>query len=164
MLPPWPGWDGLHPLVIHFPVALLLVVPVFLLLAVVWRQHATGFRVSALILLVLGTAAAFVAASTGQAAAELADRTEGITAAIALHEELAERVVSIFTAITICYAVLLVLPRLVKRLARPGVQAVVTLLMLAAVLAASLPLAAAAHQGGMLVHKFGVHAMLAKGS
>ena len=31
MLPPWPGWDGLHPLVIHFPVALLLVAPLFLI-------------------------------------------------------------------------------------------------------------------------------------
>ena len=35
---------------------------------------------------------------------------------------------------------------------------------LAAVLAAGLQVVAAAHKGGMLVHKFGVHAMLPKGS
>jgi hypothetical protein len=36
--------------------------------------------------------------------------------------------------------------------------------VLGAVLAAGLQIAAAAHQGGLLVHKFGVHAMLPKGS
>ena len=122
MLPPWPGWDGLHPLVIHFPVALLLVAPAFLILAAVSRRHATGFRLSALILLALGTAAAFVAVETGEAAAELADRTEAITAVIARHSELAERARDMFAAITVCYALLLVLPRFVKRLASPGAQ------------------------------------------
>ena len=164
MLPPWPGWDGLHPLVIHFPVALLLVAPVFLILAAVWRRHAMGFGLSALILLALGTAAAFVAVETGEAAAELADRTEAITAVIARHSELAERARDMFAVITAGYAVLLVLPRFVKRLASPSAQMVVTLVVLGAVLAAGLQIAAAAHQGGLLVHKFGVHAMLPKGS
>jgi uncharacterized membrane protein len=145
-------------------VALLLVVPVFLVLAAVWRRHATGFALSALILLALGTAAAFVAVETGEAAAELADRTETITAAITRHQELAERARDLFAVITVCYAVLLGLTRLVKRLASPGMQLAVTLVILGAVLAAGLQLAAAAHQGGLLVHKFGVHAMLPKGS
>jgi uncharacterized membrane protein len=164
MLPPWPGWDGLHPLIIHFPVALLLVAPVFLVLSVVWRKHAVGFGLSALILLALGTVAAFVAVETGEAAAELADRTEAITAAISGHQQLAEQARNLFAVITVCYAVLLALPRLFKRLATPGVQVAVTLVVLVAVLAGGLVLTGAAHQGGMLVHKFGVHAMLPKGS
>ncbi|MCX6551761.1 MAG: hypothetical protein NTY02_12300 [Acidobacteria bacterium] len=160
MLPPWPGWDGLHPLIIHFPVALLLIAPVFLLLSMVVRRHATGFAVSALVLLVFGTAAAFVAVSTGEAAAELADRTDAITAAIMRHSALAEQARNIFAAITVIFAVLLVLPLFVKRMAKPGVQVAVSLVVLIAVLAGGLQIAAAAHQGGMLVHKLGVHAML----
>lgn len=164
MLPPWPGWDGLHPLVIHFPVALLLVAPLFLILAAVWRRHATGFGLSALVLLALGTAAAFVAVETGEAAAELADRTEAITAAIGRHQELAERARDMFAVIAVVYAVLLALPRFVKRLASPRLQLIGTLVVIAAIIAAGLQLTAAAHQGGLLVHKFGVHAMLPKGS
>ncbi len=32
-LPPLPTWDGIHPLVVHFPIALLLVAPLLVLLA-----------------------------------------------------------------------------------------------------------------------------------
>ena len=159
MLPPWPGWDGLHPLVIHFPVALLLVAPVFLVLSAIVARHATGFSLSALILLALGTAAAFVAVETGEAAAELADRTEAITAAIMRHQALADQTLTIFTVITVAYAVLLVLPRFVKRLASRGAQVTVALVVLVAVMGGAIQVAATAHQGGMLVHKLGVHAM-----
>ena len=31
-LPPIPGWYELHPLVVHFPIALLLIAPLFVLL------------------------------------------------------------------------------------------------------------------------------------
>ena len=30
--PPIPSWDGLHPLIIHFPIVLLLVAPVLVLI------------------------------------------------------------------------------------------------------------------------------------
>ena len=30
--PPFPTWDSLHPLIIHFPIALLLVCPLFILI------------------------------------------------------------------------------------------------------------------------------------
>jgi uncharacterized membrane protein len=159
MLPPWPGWDGLHPLVIHFPVALLLIAPVFLVLSAISARHATGFSVSALILLAIGTTAAYVAVETGEAAAELADRTEAITAGIMRHQTMADRTVLVFTAITVTYAILLVLPLLVKRLAARRARVIVAMLMLVAVLGGGLQVAATAHQGGMLVHRLGVHAM-----
>jgi uncharacterized membrane protein len=166
MLPPWPGWDGLHPLVIHFPVALLLVAPVFLVLSMLVTRHATGFGLSALVLLALGTIAAFVAVSTGEAAAELADRTEAITAAIMQHQQLAERARNVFAVITLAYTALLALPVVVKSMATSTVRTVRTVgtvVVLMAVLAGSLQIAMAAHQGGLLVHKLGVHAMLPPG-
>ena len=89
MLPPWPGWDGLHPLVIHFPIALLLTAPVFVLLAMIQPKRGASFGLSALVMLVLGTAAAFVAVETGEAAAELATRSEAINSAIESHASLA---------------------------------------------------------------------------
>jgi uncharacterized membrane protein len=160
VLPPWPGWDGLHPLVIHFPIALLMVVPVFLLLAIVGKTHAPGFAWSACVLLLMGTAAAFVAVSTGRAAGELAERSDAINAVLMRHEELAEQTRNLFAAITAVYAVLLMLAAVFKRLARGRYRAVVSGVVLVAVLAGSLQLVRTAHQGGLLVHKFGVHTML----
>ncbi len=160
MLPSWPGWDGLHPLVIHFPIGLLMVAPLFLLLAVIGRKHSIGFAWSAFVLLLLGTTAAFVAVSTGQAAAELAERSDAINTVVMRHEALAEQTRSVFAGITALYGVLLVLPVFVKRLGRPAYRTVVSGLMLFVVLAGSLLLVGTAHQGGILVHKLGVHAML----
>jgi uncharacterized membrane protein len=160
MLPPWPGWDGLHPLVIHFPIALLMIAPLFLFLAMVGRQHAQGFAWSALVLLVLGTTAAFVAVSTGQAAAELAERSEAINAVLLRHEELAEQTSRVFAGITALYVVLLLLPVFVKRLVKSQYRTIVSGVMLLVVLAGSLLLVMTAHQGGTLVHRFGVHTML----
>jgi uncharacterized membrane protein len=150
----------LHPLVIHFPIALLMVVPVFLLLVIFGKTHAPGFAWSALTLLLLGTAAAFVAVSTGRAAGELADHTDAINAVLMRHEELAEQTRNIFAVITAVYAVLLLLPAFFKRFAREQYRAVASGVMLLVVLAGSLQLVRTAHQGGLLVHKFGVHTML----
>jgi uncharacterized membrane protein len=37
-LPMIPGWDGLHPMIIHFPIVLFLLPPLFLLFAAFTRN------------------------------------------------------------------------------------------------------------------------------
>src|SRR5512140_602898 len=89
-LPPLPTWDGLHPLVTHFPIALLLVAPLFLVLGLVRRSSGRPFLLAALLLMALGTIAIFVAVPTGEAAGRLAERTPLVSKALERHEELAE--------------------------------------------------------------------------
>ncbi len=160
MLPPWPGWDGLHPLVIHFPIGLLMVSPLFALLAALLPRRASGFSVSALVLLALGTIAALVAVSTGQAAAELAERNDAINAVLARHEELAETTAIVFSVLTVLYAAALALSARVAALARPVAVRTVNGVFFALLLAASLLVVNVGHQGGRLVHQLGVRAMM----
>ena len=66
-LPPLPDWNGLHPLVVHFPIALLLVAPLFVLVGVWLRAPRNRtWLAAALTLLALGTLGAWVAVSTGE--------------------------------------------------------------------------------------------------
>jgi uncharacterized membrane protein len=160
MLPAWPDWDVLHPFVVHFPVALLMFAPVFVLLGMLMRGRGGTFRTSALILLAAGTATILVAISTGQAAGELADHTPAINAVMSRHVDLAVRVRNVFAALTAAYALLLLLPRWVKALARPAVAFAVHGIFLVLLLAGCVLLVNTSHQGGRLVHQLGVHAMM----
>ncbi len=164
MLPPWPGWDGLHPLVIHFPIALLLVSPLFVLLSMVLPKHRGAFAASALAMLVLGTGGAFIAVETGEAAAELATRSDAINAAIESHATLAETTRNVFAGLTVLYVVILALPRFVKALSTRTAMVVAQTVFLGLLVAGNLVLAGTAHRGGLLVHRHGVHAMLPPGS
>jgi len=116
--------------------------------------------------LLLGTVGAYVAVESGESAAQVATRTPEITAVIHEHEELAEAVVLLFSIVTAVYAVVLALPLIVKqtRLLRrdlpPAVPVVAQGLVLVAALAGTLVLANAAHLGGLLVHQYGVQALL----
>jgi uncharacterized membrane protein len=158
MLPPWPGWTGLHPLVIHFPIALLLVAPVFVLGAIVRPRNAARFTLPALVLLVLGTAGAFVAVATGEAAAELVTRSDAVAAALERHSELAETARNIFALLTFVYAAIVIRPVGLRALARPAYTVAANAMFLVLLLGGNLLIANAAHQGGMLVHGLNVQA------
>jgi uncharacterized membrane protein len=160
MLPPWPGWDGLHPFVVHFPVVLLLVAPVFVLLGLRPGPRSSAFRVSALVLLIGATVSAFLAVSTGKAAGELADHTPAINLVMSRHMDLAEATRNAAAALTVLYALLLALPRYVKAMARPAVSALVQVAFLALLLGAGVLVINTAHLGGRLVHQLGVHAIM----
>jgi len=159
-LPPIPTWDGLHPLIVHFPIALLLVAPLFVVLALLWRSHAKPLMIVALVLMALGTVASYVAVSTGQAAGTLAERSPEVNPVLEHHEELAERTRLIFTVLTVVFAGLLAGPLVFRREMARGAAVVLSLLFLAVYGAGTVVLANTAHNGGRLVHEFGIRTLM----
>lgn len=161
-LPPVPGWDGLHPLIIHFPIALLLVAPVFILLgALVEPRRGRMFLIAALVMLLLGTGSIFIAVSTGEAAGKLAERTPAISAILEHHEQLAERTELFFSVLTFTLAVVIFFPAIIRREIPRVAYVTLPLLFLIFYGAGIVLLSNTAHNGGRLVHEFGVHAMVA---
>jgi len=169
MLPTWlnppamPPWEGLHPLIVHFPIALLLVAPLFVLLGLL-PDVGRGFARAALVLMALGTVAAFVAVASGEAAAKLVTRTAAVEEALEEHEEMAETVRTLFSVLTVIYGAMFWLPVLRKKLGvvkreLPAAAAITTnVAYLIAYMLCVLYLANTAHLGGRLVHEFGVQA------
>jgi uncharacterized membrane protein len=160
-MPPIPSWDALHPLIIHFPIALLLVAPLFVIAALlVSAPKRQLFMFSALVLMILGTASVYVAVSTGEAAGKLAERTTQVNAVLERHEDLAEKTRVTFTVLTVVLAGILMAPRLMKREPSRIMSAIVSVIFLVLYGGAAQLLTNTAHNGGLLVHEFGVTAMV----
>ena len=148
----------MHPSIVHFPIALLLVAPVFVILAIFRRPERTAFGLSALILMMLGTVAAFVAVASGEASAHALAVTGAVHELIEEHEEGAELARTLFALLTLVYGVILLVPLFVRKW-RPGWPfRSLSAVFLVLYLAAGAVLVTAAHRGGMLVHEHGVTA------
>lgn len=153
------SWDALHPMVVHFPIALLYIAPIFLVLAIIFARRSMAWLWPSAIIVVIGTAFAFVAVSTGEAAEEFAEGVVAAKAALEQHEEMAELVQVIFGILSVSILALATAfqfapflkgkTRLLK-----GALAIV----LVGHLAGLGVLTEAAHQGGRLVHEFGIRA------
>lgn len=160
-LPPIPAWDALHPLVVHFPIALLLVAPILVLLGLILEpKRGRGLLVAALILMTLGTIAAWVAVGTGEAAGRMAERSPAINTILEQHEELAETVRLVFTALTAIFAAVLFLPATLRRPLGRAATTSLLVVFLGFYTIGALLLANTAHNGGRLVHEQGVHALM----
>ena len=162
MLPALPPVEGLHPIVVHFPIALLLVAPVFLVLAGV-QKRAGGMAVAALLVLVLGTGFTFLAALTGEAAEDQAEGVAAASAVLERHEELGGIARFVFAGLCLMYggvvAYGLMSKEKLKRSIWIGMHAGYLLLHgVGCVLLANV-----AHDGGRLVHEFGVRAPMGGG-
>jgi uncharacterized membrane protein len=158
LLPPLPPPDGFHPLVVHFPIALLLAVPVFVVLGLLWRGQRHAIFVAATLLLLLGAAGAVAAVLTGEAAEGQAESLPAARAALERHEELAELARNLFLGLLALAVVLTVLHWRFRERARPALVWSAAVIFLVLHGAASLVLVNAAHEGGRLVHQFGARA------
>ena len=157
MFPAPPPWEGLHVLVVHMPIGLLLTASLFVLLATFFPRWA---GTSALILLVLGTLGAWTAVATGEAARDVVeDGPDPMWEVMERHEELAELTLNAFAGLTVLYLFILLLPLFWKKAARPMVAVITNLVFLVLLLGANVLLANAAHLGGHLVHLYGVRAI-----
>src|SRR6516165_3887187 len=100
-LPPIPSWDSIHPAIVHFPIALLLLSPLFILIsAILPPSKGRPYMTVALVITLLGTISLFVAASSGEAAAELAERSGKVDAVLAAHEDLASETRIVFAGLS----------------------------------------------------------------
>lgn len=164
MFPPIPSWDALHPLIIHFPIALLLVAPVLVLLGLLLPRQARGLLIAALVVMALGTIGIYFAIATGEAAGELAERTPGVATVLERHEDLAQTTRAVFTALTIVFAAILFVPSILKKGLGRKSATLMSLAFLVVYAGGAILLANVAHQGGRLVHEYGVRAMMTSGS
>ncbi len=185
MFPPIPSWDAMHPLIIHFPIALLTIVPVLLVLGLLWHKQSRGLFLASFVLMVVGTTGVYLAMATGEAGEERAEKIAGAEAVLHQHEELAEASRTIFTALTLLFGAMLIVPEIRRRRhGKTGLPAadnapppsspkafslgnnmmrIATASFLLFYLAGVVTLANAAHQGGRLVHEFGVQAAMNPG-
>jgi uncharacterized membrane protein len=92
-----PSFAALHPQVVHFVIGLLIVGVLFRLVALSGRLKWTG--PAATTLLVLGGAAAWVAAKSGDAAHGPVERVPGVRDAVVEHEEWGERTRNVFVGV-----------------------------------------------------------------
>ncbi len=162
--PPIPTWDGLHPLIVHFPIVLLLVAPLFIMIGIAMPKSGRTMYIAAFLLMALGAASALLSFATGEAAGKLAERTPEINAAIERHEQLAETTRLLFSIFTVLFGAMLYAPKLLKFDIRRKYQAIGLGIFLFFYASGMVMLVNTAHQGGMLVHQYGVHALVAPDS
>ena len=114
--PSMPAWDALHPLIIHFPIVLLLVSPLFIVIsAVLPPPRGRPYMMTAIFLLILGTASLFVATSTGRAAASRTEPGGAIDAVLMNHRNFASETVVVFSELSIILLGIFLLPRILSR-------------------------------------------------
>jgi uncharacterized membrane protein len=160
-LPPLPTWDSLHPLIIHFPIVLLLLSPLFILIsAVLAPPKGKPYLIAALLILALGTGSLFIAGSTGHAASELAERGGEVDKILETHEDLASETQIVFAGLSVILLGMFLVPRILHRQEDRLFSTFAPVAFLALYSVGALFLVNTAHAGGRLVHEFGIHALV----
>lgn len=103
-LPMIPGSDGIHPLLIHFPLTLFFLAPVFVLFAGFAKTTTRRtFLLSALTVILLGITSTYAAFQAGQTAASVTEGGE-VKKVMERHQKLASLARSSLTAATLLFS------------------------------------------------------------
>ncbi len=149
-----PVWNGLHLLIVHFPIILLLAAPFLVIVSIgLPAAKRRPFLGSALTLMVLGTAMTFVAVTTGEAAMKVVGSAPAIKVALEEHQSLAETTRELFIMLTLGFAALLFAPRLLGRELESRINTALLAIYLVFYATGALFLVHTALQGGQLVRE-----------
>lgn len=155
LLPTFLGWDGMHALLIHIPLTLFFLAPVFALIAACSRAaNRRAFLTSTLTLMLFGTISTYVAFEAGEAVA-IADLSQEAKAIFERHREFADLTRSSFTVATLLFG----LTAVICTFLHLGVRELTGVLPLGAAVFYVLGLfwlIHAACQGERLAYEFGV--------
>lgn len=160
LFPPLPSWESAHPIVVHFPIGLLLVAPLLVILGLILRPHERGLFIAALSLMVVGTLASWIAVETGEATAGLGVVPDEGAPILERHAQLAENARSAFTVLTLAFGALVLVPMIWKKDLEHRLTIGLAVGFLLFYGAACLLLVNASHAGGRLVHEFGTTAWM----
>ncbi len=164
-LPPLPTtWDGYHPLVVHYPIALLLTAPALIVLALILHRHRHPLNLAALVIMAIGVAGAWVALSTGEAAEEFVDEVGAIKTILHEHEEAAEMAWKTSLLMMVLFAGYTFVPWMMRKDWPRKVTVFAGVVFLIGYSIPCLAVANAGHLGGRLVHEQGVRARLTGGA
>jgi len=109
-------WNGVHRLVVYFPIIILLAVPVLVIAGAAASGAGKGlFLGSALTLMVLGTGMTYLAVATGESAMKFTPPAPAVTALLEEHRSLAEATRELFSVLTLAFAALLLAHGLLRR-------------------------------------------------
>lgn len=149
-------WGALHPAVIHFPIALLTIAPLFVLLGAFFPSSRKNFFISAVLLLWIGTAAIFLSVSTGEEVVEHLTISPAFAHTLEEHSELAEQSRWMFGALTLLLTAytFVFLPK------NKNQNLIFLCVFLLFYMYSLYVLYDAAHHGGKLVHKHGIKSSL----
>ncbi len=160
-MPHIPTWDSLHPLIIHFPIVLLFVSPLFIAISAALRPpKGRPYMITAILLLLLGTASLLIAMSTGKAAAKVVERGGAMDAVLETHQNFASETIVVFSQLSIILLGIFLLPRVLQRRETRLFSTVLPLTFLAFYFGGIVFLVNTAYTGTRLVHEFGVHALI----
>lgn len=141
----------LHPIVVHFPIALLILGAVIEIINVFAKKDVLSKFGTMLI--VIGVLTGFVAYSTGEAQEEVAEQTfgEGIESIIETHSLFAAISIAIFIGIAL---IKIIFYYLKKKKGEPAktTQGIVSVLILVLSIAGIISLAYTGHNGGKIVY------------
>ncbi len=163
MIPTLPPFPGMHPLVVHLPIGLLAVVPLFLFMGLLSRKQRACFCLAALVLMLLGAAGTWVAVASGQAAFRVAAANATVLPVVLRHEDFGENTRLIFTLLALLYAGVLAAGTVQQKRGKPFSPRTVFLVQVAFLLvylAGVLVLVKTGDLGAHLVHQYGLRALL----
>jgi uncharacterized membrane protein len=153
----FPAWNVIHQVIVHIPIILLMVAPILVIVSIGFpsakRQPFLG---SALTLMVLGTAMAFLAVTTGEAAMRVVASPPDLKVTMEEHRTLAETTTGLFSMLTLGFTALVFAPRLLGRELESRINTVLLTVYLLLYATGALFLIHTALQGGHLAHGLGV--------
>lgn len=151
---------SLHPALVHFPIGLLFVTPLFVILGLILPKHKQCFHLSALILLIIGTITLLLAFEAGEKAADALGKINPETlATLEQHDKGAESLKLNFIILTVCFTLYSFFHKSLKKL-KQHFWIIASCLFLAFYGYSLILVINTAHYGGKLVHQHGLKSSL----
>jgi len=158
-----PSWERIHPLIIHFPIVLLLFAPVLAFVALFFKKIRFGLLVATFILILVGSFTSYLAVSSGRAAEDEVKMSPAAQEVFEVHEALGIKTRNIFTLVTLLFGLSLVAGVWNKSDLAQGASIALAVATIAAFGWGAVTLTETGHRGAMLVHDYGVHSSITPG-